>query len=120
MLTRGTEKAIPLTYLYHEFATQSFATHDAYVEHVLALQQGIHDLVRRNNRQAQLRQKLKYDRAIRAKAYKHGDLLWVFCRYVPQKGSPKLMRAWRGPHRAASCFTRRTCLYLRYWTKSTL
>ena len=98
MLTRGTEKAIPLTYLYPEFATQSFHTHDAYVDHVLARQQEIHDLVRRNTHQAQLRQKLKYDRAIRAKTYAKGNLVWVFCRYVPQKGSPKLMRAWRGPH----------------------
>ena len=66
MLTRGTEKAIPLTYLYPEFATNSL--HDAYVDHVLARHQEIHDLVRRNTHQAQLRQKLKYDRAIRAKA----------------------------------------------------
>ena len=95
MLTRGTEKAIPLTYLYPEFASRSFPTHDAYVDHVLARLQEIHDLVRGK---AQLRQKLKYGRAIQAKAYKPGDLVWVFCRYVPQKGSPKLMRAWRGPH----------------------
>ena len=27
------------------------------------------------------------------------ETVWVFCRYVPQKGSPKLMRAWRGPHK---------------------
>ena len=99
MLTRGTEKAIPLTYLYPEFASRSFPTHDAYVHHVLARLQEIHDLVRRNTHQAQMRQKLKYDRTIKAKAYKRGDLVWVFCRYVPQKGSPKLMRAWRGPHR---------------------
>ena len=99
MLTRGTEKAIPLTYLNPEFATQSFPTHDAYVDHVLARQQDIHVLVRRNTHQAQLRQKLKYDRAIRAKAYRKGDFVWVFCRYVPQKGSPKLMCAWRGLHR---------------------
>ena len=99
MLTRGTEKAIPLTYLYPEFASRSFPTHDAYVDHVLARVQEIHDLVRRNTHQAQLRQKLKYDRAIQAKAYNPGDLVWVFCRYVPQKGSPKLMRAWRIPHR---------------------
>ena len=98
MLTRGTEKAIPLTYLYPEFASRSFPTHDAYVDHVLARLQEIHDLVRKNTHQAQLRQKLKYDRAIPAKAYKPGDLVWVFCRYVPQKGSLKLMRAWRGPH----------------------
>ena len=31
MLTRGTEKAIPLTYLYPEFASQAYPTHDAYV-----------------------------------------------------------------------------------------
>ena len=68
MLTRGTEKAIPLTYLYPEFASRSFPTHDAYVDHVLARLQEIHDLVRRNTHQAQLRQKLKYDRAIQAKA----------------------------------------------------
>ena len=98
MLTRGTEKAIPLTYLYPEFASRSFPTHDAYVDHVLARLQEILDLVRRNTHQAQLRQKLKYGRAIQAKADKPGDLVWVFCRYVPQKGSPKLKRAWRGPH----------------------
>ena len=99
MLTRGAEKAIPLTYLYPEFASRSFPTHDAYVDHVLARLQEIHDLVRRNTHQAQLRQKLKHDRAIQVKVYKPGDLVWVFCRYVPQKGSPKLMRAGRGPHR---------------------
>ena len=101
MLTRGMEKAIPLTFLYPEFATQSFESHEAYVEHVLARQQEIHDLVRRNTHQAQQRQKLKYDRAIRAKAYEVGEPVWVFCRYIPQKGSPKLMRAWRGPHKVA-------------------
>ena len=69
MLTRGTEKAIPLTYLYPEFAARSFESHGAYVEHILARQQEIHDLVRRNTHQAQQRQKLKYDRAIRANAY---------------------------------------------------
>ena len=55
--------------------------------------------MRRNTHQAQQRQKLKYDPAIRANAYNVGDPVWVFCRYVPQKGSPKLMRAWRGPHK---------------------
>ena len=93
MLTRGVEKAIRLTFLYPEFAAKSFDTHEAYVDHVLARQQEIHDLVRRNRHQAQLRQKLKYDRAIRARAYQSGELVWVFCRYVPQKGSPKLMVA---------------------------
>ena len=48
--------------------------------------------------------KKKYDRAIQARAYQPGELVWVFCRYVPQKGSPKLMRAWRGPHKVAQVF----------------
>ena len=103
-LTRGMEKAIPLTFLYPEFAAKSFETHEAYVDHVLARQQEIHDLVRRNTHQAQLRQKTKYDRAIQARAYQPGELVWIFCRYVPQKGSPKLMRAWRGPHKIVQVF----------------
>ena len=68
-------------------------------DHVLAHQQEVQDLVRRKTHQAQLRQKLDYDRTIRAKACQPGELLWVFCRYIPQKGSPKLMRANRGPHK---------------------
>ena len=39
MLTRGAEKAIPLTFLYPEFAAKSFDTYEAYVDHVLARQQ---------------------------------------------------------------------------------
>ena len=104
MLTRGVEEAIPLTFLYLEFAARSFETHEVYVNHVLARQQEIHDLVRRNTHQAQLRQKLKYHRAIQARAYQPGELVWVFCRYVPQKGSPKLMHAWRGPHKVVQVF----------------
>ena len=88
MLTRGFEKAIPLTFSYPEFATQSFESHEAYVDHVLARQQEIHDFVRRNTLQAQQRQKHKYDRAIRAKAYEVGEPVWVFCRYIPLEGSP--------------------------------
>ena len=36
MPTRGIEKAIPLTFLYPEFAAKSFDTHETYVDHVLA------------------------------------------------------------------------------------
>ena len=78
MLTRGTKKAIPLIYLYPEFAARSFELHGAYVDHILARQQEIHDVVRRNTHQAQPRQKLKYDCAICANAYNVGDPVWVF------------------------------------------
>ena len=56
-------------------------------------------MVRRNTHQVQLRQKLKYDSAIRANACIVGNQIWVFCSYVPQKRPPKLMKAWRGPHK---------------------
>ena len=56
---------------------------------MLVRQQDIHDLVCRNTHQAQLCQKLKYDRAKKAKAYKPGDLVWVFCR-SPTKRSPQV------------------------------
>ena len=87
--------------MYPEFVTQSFESNEAHVDHIFSKQQEIHDLVRRNAHQAQRRQKLKYDQNIRAKAYSVGEPVWVFCRYIPQKGTPKLMRAWRGPHKVA-------------------
>ena len=87
MLTR----AVPLDYLYAEFAARSVESHGACVEHFLARRQEIH--------QAQLRQKLKYDCSFRANAYNVGDPVWVFCRYVPQNGSPKLMKDWSGRHK---------------------
>ena len=45
--------------------------------------------------------KIKYDRQIRVKAYEKGEPVWVFCRHIPQKGSHKLMKAWRRPQRVA-------------------
>ena len=98
MLTTGMEKPIPLNFLYPEFATQSFESHEAFVDHFLARQKEIHDLVRRNAHQAQQRQKLKYDWVIHAQAYEVDEPVWIFCQYIPMKSSPKLMRAWRGPH----------------------
>ena len=69
MLTRGSDKAIPFNYLYLEFVARPFELHGTYLEHIFARQQEIQDLGLRNTHQAQLRQKLKYDRAIRANAY---------------------------------------------------
>ena len=60
MITSGIEKTICLLFLYPEFATHSFESHEV-------RQQEIHDLVRRSKRQPQLRQKLKY-----AAPFKHG------------------------------------------------
>ena len=68
------------------------------VEHLPA-KQGIHKLVRRNTHQAQLRQKLKLDRHLKAKAHAVGDAVWVFCHIIPKGGSRKLIRPWRGPHK---------------------
>ena len=114
MLTRGVEKAIPLTFLYPEFAAKSFDTHEAYVDHVLARQQEIHDLVRRNTHQAQLRQNLKYDRAIRARAYSRESLSGFFaatCRKKAPKTDARLART------NSASFSRRTCLRIGHRPK---
>ena len=69
------------------------------MEHLLARQQEIHELVRRNTHQAQIRQKQKFDKHLRAKAHAVSDAVWVFCHIIPKGGTRKLLRAWRGPHK---------------------
>ena len=56
MLQHGAEKSIPLSFIYPEFAARGFDSKEAFVEHLLARQELIHELVRRNTHQAQLRQ----------------------------------------------------------------
>ena len=97
ILQHGAEKSIPLSFIYLEFAAQGFDSKEAFGEHLLARQQEIHKLFRRNNHQAQLRQKLKFDRHLKAKAHAIGDAVWVFCHIIPKSGVRKLICAWRGP-----------------------
>ena len=102
MLHHGAEKTIPLSFIYPEFAARGFDSKEEFVEHLLARQQEIHELVRRNTHQAQLRQKLKFDRHLKAKAHAVGDAVWVFCHIIPKGGTRKLIRAWRGPHQVTN------------------
>ena len=102
MLHHGAEKSIPLSFIYPEFAARGFDSKEEFVEHLLARQQEIHELVRRNTHQAQLRQKLKFDRHLKAKAHAVGDAVWVFCHIIPKGGTRKLIRAWRGPHKVTN------------------
>ena len=99
MLQHGAEKSIPLSFIYSELAAAGFDSKEEFVEHLLARQQEIHELVRRNTHQAQLRQKLKFDGHLKAKAHAVGDAVWVFCHIIPKGGTRKLIRAWRGPHK---------------------
>ena len=99
MLQHGAEKSIPLSFIYPEFAAREFESKEEFVEHLLARQQEIHELVRRNTHQAQIRQKQKFDKHLKAKAHAVGDAVWVFCHIIPKGGTRKLLRAWRGPHK---------------------
>ena len=78
MLMTGKEKSIPLSYVYPEFAKEPFESHQDYVTALMKRQQEIHELVRRNTHQAQLRQKKAFDRKVKGKAFQVGDLVWVF------------------------------------------
>ena len=99
MFQHGAEKSIPLSFKYPEFAAREFESKEEFVEHLLARQQEIHELVRRNTHQAQIRQKQKFDKHLKAKAHAVGDAVWVFCHIIPKGGTRKLLRAWRGPHK---------------------
>ena len=46
-----------------------------------------------------MRQKLKIDRHLKAKAHAVGDAVWVFCHKISKGGTRKRIRAWRGPHK---------------------
>ena len=102
MLQHGAEKSIPLSFIYPELAAREFESKEEFVEHLLARQQEIHELVRRNTHQAQVRQKQKFDRHLKAKAHAVGDAVWVFCHIIPKGGTRKLLRAWRGPHKVTN------------------
>ena len=99
MLQQGAEKSIPLSFIYPELAARGFDSKEKFVEHLLSRQQETRELVRRNTHQAQLRQKLKFDRHLKAKAHAVGDAVWVFCHIIPKGGTRKQIRAWRGPHK---------------------
>ena len=99
MLQHGAEKSTPLSFIYPEFAAGGFDSKEEFVEHLLARQQEIHELDRRNSHQEQLRQKLKFDSHLNAKAHAVGDAVWVFWHIIPKSGTRKLIRAWHGPHK---------------------
>ena len=99
MLQHGVEKSIPLSFIYPEFATRGFDSKEEIVEHRLARQQELHEPVRRNTHQAQLRPKLKFDRHLEAKAHAVGDAIYMFCQIIPKGGTRKLIHAWSGPHK---------------------
>ena len=69
MLTHGMEKSIPLSFLYPEFRE----SHEAFVQNLVARQQEIHDLVRRNTHKAQVRQKEQFDKKVKARPNNVGD-----------------------------------------------
>ena len=99
MLTHGAEKSIPLSFIHPEFAARGYDSKEKLVYHLLARQQEIHELVRRNTHQAHLRQSLEFDRHLKAKTHAVGDVVWVFCQIIPKGSTRNLIRAWHGPHK---------------------
>ena len=69
------------------------------IAHVLAKQQEIHELIRRNTHQAQVRQNQVFDGHLKAKAYSVGNAVWFVCHILPKGGTRKLFCAWRGPQK---------------------
>ena len=99
MHQHGAEKSVPTLFIYPQFAARGVDSKEEFVEHLSARQQEIHELVRSNTHQAQLREKLKFDHHLKAKAHAVSDAGWVFCHIIPKGSTRKLIRAWRGPHK---------------------
>ena len=79
MLQHRAEKKVSLLFIYFEFAARCFESEEEFVEHLSARQQAILELVGRNTHQAQLRQKQKFDKHLKAKTHAVGHVVWVFC-----------------------------------------
>ena len=59
---------------------------------VIRRQQELSALCRRNTQQAQIRQKLRFDkRTADAKAYSVGNYVWAFHEVVPPNGTKKIL-----------------------------
>ena len=99
VLQHGAEQSILLSFMYPELEAREFESEEEFVEQLLASQQEIHELVGRNTRQAQVRQKQKFDRHSKVKAHAVGYAFWVFCHMIPKGGTSELLRAWRGRHK---------------------
>ena len=99
MLQHGAGKSIPLSFIYPEFAAGGFESKEEFVERLLARQQEIHELVRRKTHQAQVRQKQRFNKHLKAKTNALGDAVCVFCHIIPKGCTRKLILfcAWRGP-----------------------
>ena len=95
LLLTGQEKLIPFSFLYLEFAAEEFEDQSGYLKSMVRRLQQIYEPVSRDMHQAQMRQKLQFDRGMRGKPF----LVWVFCRVIPKGGSAEPLRGWRGPYK---------------------
>ena len=94
MLQHGAEKSIPLSFIYLQFAARGFESKEEFVEHLLARQQDIHELVR-GNTPGSAETKAKTRQTPESK----GIAVWVFCHIIPKSRTRKLIRAWRIPQK---------------------
>ena len=96
MMLTGHEKPLPLTFFDPEYEGKKTSP-QVYVRDVIRRQQELNDLCRRNNQQAQARQRKKFDKeAAGAKTYSVGDYVWVFQNVLPPKGTKKFPKKVEG------------------------
>ena len=101
MMLTGHEKELPLTFFYPQYEGKK-TTPQTYERDVIRRQQEPNDLCRRNTKQAQIRQKRRFDkRTADAKTYSVGDYIWVVQEVVPPKKTKKKPKKWRVPFQIA-------------------
>ena len=120
MMLTGHEKELPLTFFYPQYEGKK-TTPQTYERDVIRRQQEPNDLCRRNTKQAQIRQKRRFDkRTADAKTYSVGDYIWVVQEVVPPKKTKKKAEKMARPISNRRSAQRRSFLSVEYRTSSTL
>ena len=98
MMLTGHEKARPLTFFYPEYERKRTALQTS-VRDVIRRQQDLNDLCRRNTRQAQIRQKRRFDKKkdCRCKSLSIWRLRLGISGGGSTKKNQKIIKKWRGP-----------------------
>ena len=97
MMLTGHEKSLPLTFFYPEYEGKKTSP-QVYLRDVIRRQQELNDLCRRNNQQAQARQRKKLDKkAAGGKSLLGGRLRMGFQNVIPPKGTKKLLKIGGDP-----------------------
>ena len=94
----GSEKTTPMEFMFPDYNNPLRRSPHDYIKLLQNNLHQVHELVRRNTEQAQVRQRRTHDKRVKATQYKVGDYVTVFVNVAPATGMHKLTPKWTGPY----------------------